>query len=416
MDKIMRRCARTAFMLAPGVLFGVLSLPQIRAGEPEEKESPVHIARGANGRVVLTVDAETQKRIGLEVRGTEATTIQPHTTGYGKLEQDPAESFTLRTPIPGVLRTAPEHSWPVIGNEVGSDTVLGYVEPRFSPLERVDLQSKWMDAQAEVDEVRGELDAARTSFENKRNLNTGGKLVSDRTVEAAQATLMTFEAKLLAAKRKEEMLKDVLSGHSQGAVLFPLEAPWQGEVVAVSVNPGEVVDTGQPLLQLARYGKLIARVALPVGEQIESLSSTARIVLPGESDQVLTAESIGAASKSDPVTMGRTLLYRVTAPPDHQLRPGTAVMAYIPTSGTPLHGVVIPRSAMLRHGGRAWIYVKIADDKFERRDVVLHSPTSGGWFVTSGAADGEDVVADGAQLLLSEELKAQIASEAQAQE
>jgi len=273
-----------------------------------------------------------------------------------------------------------------------------------------------MDAQAEVDEVHGELDAARASFESKRNLNTEGKLVSDRTVEAAQASFMTYEAKHLAARRKADMLKDVLSGHSQSAAMFPLEAPWKGEVVAVSVNPGEVVDAGQALVQLARYGKLIARVALPVGEQIESLSSTARIVLPGERDQVFIAEPIGAASKSDPVTMGRTLLYRVTAPPDRQLRPGAAVMAYIPTSGTPLHGVVIPRSALLRHGGRAWTYVRIADDRFERRDVALHSPTPDGWFVTSGVADGENVVTDGAQLLLSEELKAQIESEGKAQE
>ena len=45
---------------------------------------------------------------------------------------------------------------------------------------------------------------------------------------------------------------------------------------------------------------------------------------------------------------------------------------------------------------------------FVRREIQATQPTDDGWFVSNGVKAGERVVASGAQLLLSEELKSQI--------
>ncbi len=101
---------------------------------------------------------------------------------------------------------------------------------------------------------------------------------------------------------------------------------------------------------------------------------------------------------------------------DHALRPGMAVMAYLPQRGAAAEGVVVPRASIVRFGAAAWAYLQTAPDKFTRRRVVLERPASEGWF-TASLRCGERIVVTGAQALLSEEQKAQIqvgeASEAQ---
>jgi hypothetical protein len=67
---------------------------------------------------------------------------------------------------------------------------------------------------------------------------------------------------------------------------------------------------------------------------------------------------------------------------------------------------------VLRHDGRAWVYVQEEEEKFVRKPVTLDTPLEGdkGWFISAegGGIKADDLlVVTGAQSLLSEELKAQ---------
>lgn len=407
---------RVAFAIS--MLLGVGFLAPLRAEEPSEKEGggPVHILRDASGRTILTVNAETQTRIGLEVQTVQPMTLEPQVTAYGRLEQDPGQTFTLRTPISGFLRDAANHSWPGLGARLDAATIVGQVEPRLTPVELVDLRSRWMDAHAEVDEINAELDAARASLEHKSRLNLESRLVADRVVEEARARFAGGEARLQAARQKVDMLGQLLTGSASAPALFSLEVAAGGEVVDVLARPGEVVEPGQPLLTVARYDTLIARVSLPMGQRVDPPFEPSGIVLQGGDDAVILAQPVGEASKNDPLTNGQTLLYRMTPSGSQRYRPGTAVTAFIPVSAMKLTGVAIPRSAVLRYGAKTWVYIKTDDDHFERRDVPLHTPTTEGWFAIGSVTADEAVVVSGAQLLLSEELKAEIESEEEAAE
>ena len=71
----------------------------------------------------------------------------------------------------------------------------------------------------------------------------------------------------------------------------------------------------------------------------------------------------------------------------------------------------MPRSAVLRHDGRTWVFAQAEEEKFVRKPVTLDTPLDGekGWFVAEcgGIEAGDKLVVTGAQSLLSEELKAQ---------
>ena len=69
-------------------------------------------------------------------------------------------------------------------------------------------------------------------------------------------------------------------------------------------------------------------------------------------------------------------------------------------------GVVVPDSAIFHAQGQSWVYFAPAAGEFVRHPVDTRIATPKGYLVRSGLAAGTSVVVRGAQLLLSEELKA----------
>jgi hypothetical protein len=59
-------------------------------------------------------------------------------------------------------------------------------------------------------------------------------------------------------------------------------------------------------------------------------------------------------------------------------------------------GVLIPRAALMRGGGRTFVYVRKDATDFERREVGTALSDPAGLFVTGGFAPGEAVVTKGA--------------------
>jgi hypothetical protein len=86
------------------------------------------------------------------------------------------------------------------------------------------------------------------------------------------------------------------------------------------------------------------------------------------------------------------------------LAANVAVSAWLTRPGEPEPGVIIPREAIVRHEGEAFVYVQTSKETFERKAVELHHPLAAGWFTDEFKA-GTKIVTNGAQQLLSQELK-----------
>jgi multidrug efflux pump subunit AcrA (membrane-fusion protein) len=131
----------------------------------------------------------------------------------------------------------------------------------------------------------------------------------------------------------------------------------------------------------------------------------ARIVSLADEQHPVDAQFFGQIPAVDPQTQSQGFLFLVDPNPT-KLAPGAAVTGYLRTVGEPAAGVVVPRAAVVRHQGAAWVYLQNDGTNFTRRVLALDRPTGNGWFVTNGVAPGDRVVTIGAQTLLSEELNA----------
>jgi len=367
--------------------------------------TPQRVTRGPAGEIIVSLDPASRGRIGLQVATLPPATLQPELVTAGTLQEDPSRTFTLRAPIAGTLRRSGSFDWPRLGMPLADATIVGAIEPRLAPTTKIDLESRLASARSEVAAATAATNAARASFERNKELNAHGKIVADRTVEESEARLKESEARLAAAKEQVRLVAESLKASTGPTGPIPLRLTRGGEVLEVIAQPGEAVESGQPILKIGRFDALLAKVEVPAGERIDHGLSTARIVVLGHEDHPLRGERIALAA-SDPKTLGQAVLFRV--PTDGlRLRPGQPITAYLPTSANSQRGVVVPGSAIVRFAGRAWAYAELGGERFSRREVALDHPTAEGWFVATNWSPGDRVVTTGAEALLSEELKSE---------
>lgn len=154
----------------------------------------------------------------------------------------------------------------------------------------------------------------------------------------------------------------------------------------------------QPLVSL---NAALVRIDLLPGQSWEPAAG-ARLVPLTAREKLSEAEFVGAAPSADAQAQGLAFLFllRTNAP-----APGTMMLGHLPASGAAVKGWRIPRSALVRHKGTAWVYEQTGDQTFARNVVTLERPMPDGWFVTGGVSATNRLVVAGAQTLLSEQLK-----------
>lgn len=351
----------------------------------DDDDAPKAGARG------VTLKKADQAKAGIRTEELEMQSVASETVAYGRLEEDPSFGFVVRAPYSGILRAS---TWAGLGQQLAAGTILGTLEARVSTAERLSLQAQLASARAELNAATEAQKAAQAALNRATALNADNKNVSDRVVEEATA-------RVAAEKVRGDGARALIQTLENPSEVRSIRLERGGEVLEVLVQPGESVEQGAPLLRLGQPEHLLARIEIPVGERVPG-NGDIRIVPAGHEAQPAiagTRVALGAAS-----AQGVALLYRLAhGAPD--LRPGIAVTAHLPQAGGAGKSLVIPRTAVVQQEGRAWVYVQISEERFDRRPVPLDRPAGNGYVVTRGFADGDKIVVTGAQTLLSEEFK-----------
>src|SRR5262249_54950346 len=152
-----------AAAIAANIVWAIVAIRKSEAKKEEKHGAPSRLSHDAAGNAVLTVDKETQARVALGVQPLEEAALPNETVAYGRFLEDPARSLTVRSPITGVLRRTTDRDWPALGQSLEDGTAIGLVDPRFAPLDRVDLQSKLSAARADVEAGKSSLETSKAA-------------------------------------------------------------------------------------------------------------------------------------------------------------------------------------------------------------------------------------------------------------
>ena len=133
-----------------------------------------------------------------------------------------------------------------------------------------------------------------------------------------------------------------------------------------------------------------------------------RLAVASRPERALVTQILGSAPSVDPVVQGFGWLVLIETDPPPL---GTALSATVSFAERAFEGVVVPRSAVVRRDGAAFVYIETSAGHFERRAVSLLRPGEDGWLATGALAPGERVVVRGAQELSGMELAASAPAE-----
>ena len=270
-----------------------------------------------------------------------------------------------------------------LGNVVSIDTLI-------------ELRTRYLNAKANANIARASLANSKQDYQRMQSLNRDDKNVSDHVMLAAQAAFKADQAKVQAAETEANNLNDTM------------RQTW-GETLANEASKEPASASLQSLLQ---HKEVLLLITLPADSNVKA-GETISVVPTGAQTKAINAKLVAASPQTDSTIQGRTYYFRA---PAENLRAGMRVSVEMKDSASnkASDGVAVPASAVVWYAGKPWVYKKQGEESFIRLPISTDNEINGGWFNRSEQlAAGDNLVVNGAQLLLSEEFKYQIKNENQ---
>jgi len=297
-----------------------------------------------------------------------------------------------------------------VGGRIAGRITRMFVTPGMdiragAPLAEIESASLG-DAIATYLSSRANLIAARANLNrelalHRQQLTTAAALEASRArAQALEAEVRGAEQRLLAMGAEPREIRGYTGASRDRHVT--LRAPISGRVITRQAVLGQVVEATSTVMRIADLAELwvqldlferdLARVR--IGDRAEISSET----YPGRLFH-------GVVSHLDSTIDLRTRTARVRIEVDNTdlvLRPGQFVTARVQVSGTSHTSLSIPRSALVQLEGRDTVFVRVAPEEYEPRDVQLGVAEGETVEVVRGLENGDSLVIEGAFALKSE--------------
>jgi len=275
-------------------------------------------------------------------------------------------------------------------------------------------------AQLNVEKSQAALQFAQKNYDRQKLLSSE-EGVSEKTLEQAQMELsaaktdVTVNQKQLALLKSQPTPEDLRQeeakvAQAQAALgaaraqhqMMTITAPIDATVEAVSVNPGEGVDTTKTLVQLVALDRLMVDVDVPA-EQLPAnvVGMEARVFAKVKGGAAGDEGAEGVAGKVavvspqvDPKTGGVALT--IDLPADSGLRPGLSVRVRVVTEEHK-DCLVVPREAVVSDENGDSVVSVIAGDQATHKTVTTGLEENGMIEISAdGIAEGVRVATAGA--------------------
>jgi len=248
------------------------------------------------------------------------------------------------------------------------------------------LHNRYVTALAQIQSAQAKLVASQAAFERAQDLSKS-RYMALAQLQSAEAAFGVDRAALATAVAQVKTIR---------ATAFE---EW-GPAIGKALVEGDAL-----VSRLIEREAFLIQITLQPGMSIDP-PPTATVQL---SDGVPRVEVrfLSVASQADPKIQGFSFYYLADA--ESPLLPGMSVLAALPV-GASLDGLVVPASAIVWWGGRAWVYLRTGPETFKRHPIPTDLPGTdvGSVVVPVAVFPSPDIVIRGAQALLSEELRAQI--------
>lgn len=245
----------------------------------------------------------------------------------------------------------------------------------------ISLRQQYLASLAQHNSARARYSEANANLARTENLHQQD-IVSSRRLQEQQALWHGEKAQLDTAL------------YQQQALLGASQMTWGKTLTQWFTDPNS-----KAAAEFINHQAQLLLITLPATLQLTTPVASVMIDEHGNRQHAVPASLISAAPQIDPVTQGQRYFFKSQA---RTIPYGSHVTVWVPT-GSASNGVIIPSSAIVRHMGQNFVFIKTAANQFSRRPIPESGPSS--------VQAGEALVVTGAQTLLSQQLKNQIPDE-----
>ncbi len=262
----------------------------------------------------------------------------------------------------------------------------------------IELRTRYLNAKANANIAHAALTSSQQEFKRMQQLNQDNKNVSDQVLLNAQAIYKSDQAKLEAAETEAKNIRDNIRQN------------WGDTLAANATN--EI--NNEEFKKLLSHQNVLILVSFPLSASSHKANKNINIYPTGTSINYTKATLFSEAPLANQTIQGVTYYYTAAS---EKLRAGMRLTVQMDEdanhkSNSKETGLLIPNTAVVWYGGKAWVYKKDGKENFIRLPISTEQPSKDGWFIKPSIIQTNDeIVTSGAQLLLSEEFKYQIKNE-----
>ncbi len=270
-----------------------------------------------------------------------------------------------------------------VGDEVAPGRLV-------AKLDSQDEKNALISAQADLTAAQAALVEARNNEQRYRTLVATG-VVSRAQYDAAQQQLAAAQSRVAAATAAAQTARNNV-GYSE------LRSNVAGVVTAKGAEPGEVVQPGQMIVQVARKGGKDAVFNVPAALMRESPKNpTVTVALVDDPTITAVGHVREVSPQADPATGTYAVKVGLDAPPD-TMRLGATVTGTVTLNTGRV--VTVPCAALIQLDGKPGVWVvDPVSSKVEVRLISLERCDGSTAIISSGLTDGDIVVTAGVHAL-----------------
>lgn len=327
---------------------------------------------------LLKLNAEQIQHLDIHTVSPEPVMAAPLLRATARVVIPPEQEFVVSAPQPGLINKVDK----AIGTEVRSGEPLAWLS---SP-ELIGLQRDYLQAQAQLQLARQQLNRAKTLFDegigSRRALqeSQSGHSTSQAAANAARQSL------LIAGLSKNDIARVQKNG--QLATTVAIRAPLNGTVLERMVVAGQRVDSLTPLYRIGRTDTLWLEIDVPY-ESLAQLREGDLVTVEPHGMTARVTRLNQQVEASTQTAIVRALLERS----DGALKPGQVVNVKLArTEQQPL--LKIPTGAVTTHDNQTYVFVKLSDG-FRVQAIEVAGQEGNATLVRSGLSSDEAVVVQG---------------------
>lgn len=281
-----------------------------------------------------------------------------------------------------------------VGFEVGGRLVARYVDvgavvikgQKLAKLSDVDYKNRVTAAEADLAAANAAVAQAAPQEWRYRTLLKQG-WTTRALYENALRALQSAQAQVQSAEANLRIVQNQL-GYTE------LLAPDDGIVTATKADPGQVVDAGQAIVEIARNAEREAVFAV-ASEHIAhaKVGMPVKVSLQGRPEIAVTGSIREISPEADSTTGTYKVKVTLPSPPPGEMRLGAVVVGHAEIQGQEVTS--LPPTALLQSGDGPQVWVVADDGKVQRRTVELLKFDANSVVISRGLAPGEKVVTAG---------------------